>query len=354
MWTGIILGLLIVALEAAASSQPVQQRVPFQAYGTNHIQFELQLNDLHNFVQKNGAPDCFILGNSQSLRSVDPQVFNQAYQDQTGKNIRCYNFSVVGANISTTYLFSKILIQQYHPRLLILGTSFLDYTESRENRNDPRFEENAWLDYQLGKASLKGWLIDHSYAFRLLQLISYGAPEHLDYTSVNKEIRMWKNQLTAYGYGRSSEVMDLSQPAPGSFAKNFIELFGKFGTSDWNITSLEDILRLGDDKNIQTLIVEMPYDVSLMDFRDANDRPLPEDAKIKQFVLQINAQIQEIADRYHTPFWQTSQLEIFPADGWHDRYHLNKNGSPVFSQWLAEQMATAVADGQMKDPTAAK
>ncbi len=62
----------------------VQDRVPYQAYGTNHTQLELQLNNLNRFVRENGAPNCFIFGSSQAFREMDPDVFARVFNRRSG------------------------------------------------------------------------------------------------------------------------------------------------------------------------------------------------------------------------------------------------------------------------------
>ncbi len=78
-------------------------------------------------------------------------------------------------------MLGEILIQQYQPRLVILGTSFLDYTEGREFQIDERFKQNDWLEYQTGKFTLSGWLTEHSYAWRTITVLSYSAPFGMHY-----------------------------------------------------------------------------------------------------------------------------------------------------------------------------
>jgi hypothetical protein len=46
-------------------------------------------------------------------------------------------------------------------------------------------------------------------------------------------------------------------------------------------------------------------------------------------------------------FWPTSQLELIPANGWQDSQHLSIDGAKVFSQWLAQQISSAVREGQL-------
>jgi hypothetical protein len=344
--TALFFALLSASLEIAARSAWVQQYVPFQAYGTNHVQFELQLQTLNNFVAQQGAPDCLIIGTSQSLRGINPTIFVRNYKREFGRDIRCYNFSVVGSNISTTLTFAKILVPQYHPKLLILGTSFLDYTEAREQRADARFEKNAWLDYKTGKFSVEGWLVEHSYAYRLVMLFSYSAPTGLSFDETLKELEKWK-YLMPDGYGYSEDILDLEDMPVPSEIQSFLEEFGNFTVSPTNMASLQAILELGKQEHAQVVIAEMPYHSSLL--VNEQGQPLPEREKIEQFIQQVNTQIAQIAALYHVPYWTSSRGQ-FPVLGWHDRYHLNITGSITFSRWLVKKLAQAVAEGQIVNP----
>ena len=344
----IIFSVLVLSLEILARMPQVQARIPFQAYGSNHVQFESQLRNLDAFVLEHGAPDCLILGNSQSLRGIDPPALMDAYRQQTGVDLNCYNFSVVGANVATTLRFSEIMIDRFDLDLIILGTNFLDYTEEQEYRWDKRFLENDWIAYQLGEWSLRGWLLSHSHAFRILTFVSYGAPNGLNFTKVEKDIQKWNEQLTADGHGKSNTIFDLAEEVKPGAVNNFLDQFGDFSLSSLNLTSLEAIIQLAQGQDIQILLVEMPYHPSLIEFTDESGDAHPEILRVKTFIQQVDEQLQIIADRNQVPYWKTSDLDIFPENGWHDRYHLNQVGSQVFSRWLAGKIAQAVDDGEIK------
>jgi hypothetical protein len=346
----VIFILMLGLAEILARTNLVQRFVPFQAFGSNHIQFEIQLNKFKTFVAQKGKPDCLILGTSQSLRSIDPKIFSQTYLDQTGNNIRCYNFSVVGATLETTYRLGEILVNQIHPQLLIIGTSFLDYTESRDQRNDLRFEDNAWMAYQLGTLSLKGWLLEHSYAYRVLTLVSYGAPYGLDYTNVLKEVKKWKGQLSDSGYGYTAKAIKLSKTLSPGYLKDYLDSFGNFTVPVRDLGNLENLIEFTQQNNGQVILVEMPYTSMMLELRNNQGKLLPVNTQINQFVTDINTNLTSIANSHNMPFWTTGQLDFIPDNGWLDWYHLNGTSSPLFSQWLAQKVVSAIQNGQIKDP----
>jgi hypothetical protein len=344
--------LLALAAEMIVRSPVIQDRVPFQALGLNHVQFEMQVGNLERFVKKYGAPDCFIIGTSQPLRGIDPLVFSETLEAQTGEKLLCYNFSINGSNLVATSLLTRYLFQKYDPRLLVLGTSFLDYTEEREKRTEIRFENSDWLQAQMGHLSLEGWLIDRSYAYRLLKLLSYSIPQGLSLDVTFDEAGKWTQELSEAGRGQSEEVVDLAEPLAPWSLKNFLQQFGKFSLSQRNLDGLEDILKLGQERGAQVVIVEMPFHPSLIDLRDAQNQPRPENQKIVSFIDKANQKIAALASKYNTPFFQSRQLDFLPNNGWHDRYHLNSASSPLFSAWLAEKLAQAITGGRIHLPEA--
>ncbi len=350
----IIIILSSILLETAARTSFIQSRIPFQAYGTNHIQFEFQVKNLDAFVARHGPPDCFILGNSMSLRGIDPPALNAAYQNLAGEDLLCYNFSIVGANLSITASFAQMLVNKYHPRLFILGTSFLDYSEFRERWVDSRFEENAWLHYQIGEFSLQGGLIEHSAAYRSLMLFSYSAYDRFDFTSVNKEVNKWSAQLSSSGYGFSVQVGNVTQPVKQKKNQSFLRQFGDFNISSRNLAAVDNILILAQQNQIQVILLQMPYHPSLVELLNADGQPMPQKEALDNYILQTQIQLQSLANANSLPYWSIPPDASIPIKSWHDRFHLNFDGSRLFSRWLAQQISLAVAQRQISDPAAGR
>jgi hypothetical protein len=57
------------------------------------------------------------------------------------------------------------------------------------------------------------------------------------------------------------------------------------------------------------------------------------------------------ADRHQTALWRTSERGLIADDGWYNLNHMNADGAEAFSRWLGEQLADAVRDGELPDPT---
>ena len=337
---GTILFLALCILgELVARTSFVQVQIPYQAYGINHTQMELQLNMLDKFVQENGAPDCFVFGSSQAFREVDPVAFAQAYEAAGGESLTCYNFGVTGSQIWVTSILGKILIPKYHPRLVVIGTSFLDYTEGREADINERFQDNDWLKYKTGQFTLGGWLTEHSYAWRTLTLLSYAAPYGMRYSEVLREAHKWDGEIAESGFAISQKSIDPSVPVETGFVKNLQQEFGNFGVSERNLSALEETIAFSQQAGDQVLLAEMTYHPALLELKDQRGNPRVDKEQILSFIGKVNARLNDIAARHEIVFLEFDPAFSLPETGWFDLYHLNRVGAEVFSRWLGGQAA---------------
>ncbi len=342
LYGAILFVLACMVGEMLARTPFIQARIPYQAYGTNHTQLELQLNILDKFVQENGAPDCFIFGSSQAFREVDPVAFASAYAAASGEKVTCYNFGVTGSQIWTTSILNKILIQKYKPRLVVIGTSFLDYTEGREFQIDDRFKQNDWLEYQTSQFTLGGWLTENSYAWRALTLLSYAAPYGMRYEEVLREARKWDGEIADSGFALSDKPFNPSVPVETGFVKNLQLEFGNFGVSERNLSALEETIAFCQEAGAQVILVEMTYHPALLDLKDPKGNPRANREQILAFIEKVNARLGGIASQHGIVFLKFDPALSLPETGWFDLYHLNRVGAEVFSRWLGEQAAQVI------------
>lgn len=341
-YAAILFALLCVLTEVVARTPFVQARIPYQAYGTNHTQLELQINMLDRFVREKGAPDCFIFGSSQAFREVDTDVFERAYEAASGERVTCYNFGVTGSQIWTTSVLSRILIQQYQPRLVVIGTSFLDYTEGREYQIDDRFKQNDWLEYQMGIFTLNGWLTEHSYAWRAITLFSYAALSDMRFGAVLSEVKKWDGEIAESGYALSDKAIDPSQPLDPASVKAMLVEYGDFNISERNLAALEEIVVFSQQIGAKVLIAEMAYHPAMLELKDGKGQPRIERAKVEAFIVKVNDRLRAIASAHDIALLELDSSLVLPEEGWFDLYHLNIYGAEIFSQWLGERAAQAV------------
>ncbi|MEK6222533.1 MAG: hypothetical protein N2D54_09840, partial [Chloroflexota bacterium] len=260
---------------------------------------------------------------------------------------------IEAANVAITEMIAEILVSKYEPKLVILGTSFVDYTERRESRVDERFLENSWLLYELGEFSIKGWLLKYSYAFRILTLLSYGTSQVTTLGEINLEAQNLLERITPTGYKIYRKVFDTSAGVKKSVQNRLLDQFGGFTFSPWNLSGLEDFMNL-QEKGTQVLIVEMPHHSSYVSFLDDFNNPKPEGEAVRDFVKRIYEMIEEMAKENGVYFWPTSDQSLIPQDGWSDRSHLNIIGSEALSGWLAEQIILMMENGYIESPSPAE
>ena len=331
--------VLSVLLEIFARLPAVQSQLPYQAYGINHAQLETQLKVLDEFVQHNGAPDCFLFGNSQAFREINTNAFEAAYEQASGEDVLCYNFSVTGSQIATTSAFNKMLVEKYHPRLVVIATSFLDYTEGRDKQNDERFKESEWLKYHAGETSISGWLMEASYAWRALTYLSYAAPFGMNFEAVTHEAAQWDTELAPNGNAISKDFINPLAPAEDGFVKKMRAEFGNFGISENNFSALEEVVAFDQSQGAQVILVEMMYHPALLDLNDSRGNPRADRARILDLIARVNAQLDALAQQRGIVYIHFDSSLPIPEKGWFDLYHLNNNGAKVFSAWLGEQVA---------------
>lgn len=337
VYTFILFLVLCVAVEALGRSSYVQDHVPYQAYGTNHTQMEIQLTNLEEFIRENGAPDCFIFGSSQAFRDVDADTFASTLETNGGGHYTCYNFGVTGSQVATTAILNKILLQKYKPLLVVIGTSFLDYTEGREHQIDERFIKNDWLAYKTGTFSINGWLMEHSYAWRALTLLSYSAQYQMNFIEVLREAHKWDGEIAPSGFALSQAHINPLIPMEEGFVNNLRLEFGDYRVSGRNIAALEQIIIDSQSVGSHILIVELPYHPALLDLKDGRGKARGDRQATLDFQETVNEKISEIANAHAIPFIKTNPSLAIPSNVWFDLYHLNRLGARIFTQWLAVQ-----------------
>ncbi len=342
LYAAILFVAVCFGAEWFARSGFVQQYAPYQAYGTNHTQLEIQLTNLEKFSREHGAPDCFVFGSSQAFREVDTDAFAEAFTKESGESLNCYNFGITGSQVSTTSILNKILVEKYKPRLVVIGTSFLDYTEGRELQIDERFKENDWLQYQVGHLSINGWLLEKSYAWRFVTLASYAAPLSMNYTEVLREAHKWDGEIAESGFALSTVRIDPFKPVDTGFVKNIKQEFGDYGASERNLAALEAIISDCQAAGAQVVVAEMIYHPALLDLKDYHGKPRLDRVQVLAFREQINARIASIAEDYKIAFLIPGPEVVIPVDSWYDLYHLNRRGAKFFSDWLGKAVAQAV------------
>ena len=332
--------LLVGMAECVTRLEYFQAHLTPPVMGSRHYQLGHKLALLDAEIIKNGPVDCIMVGSSMVDVGFDPESFQGGYQEITGENINCFNFGIDASSAASTSALSKILVEDYHPPLLLFGTDPRDYAVARSDPDPAVVLNTPWVAYRQGDFSLEGWLLEHSYLYRYRQHLSRLARFQFDGT-------LWastklKNEILPDGFTPlsivSTYINDPPNPQDESFEVTYYtRLYSSYQMLHENLVSLEDIMAQ-NGPGTQVILVEMPVAEGLYYFF-GNGR-----ADYNQFLTQVG----QLAKQNNVPFWQTESLDFIPDEGWVDYSHLNTTGAEIFSAWLGQQVGVAEEQGMIK------
>jgi hypothetical protein len=341
---GMILLLFALAGEGITRTDTFQAKFARPTWGSRHIHLELQLDRLNHIVNQDGPVDCIFLGNSMVINGIDPITFANAYRNETGHDMRCFNFGVDGLSPVGASALAEILIEDYQPDLLVFGTDARDYAVGPEDGYARLVFETPWIQYRLGKISITGWLFDMS------SLLRYRRPLRM-LLRFDLQRALWERdnptQSNKYGYSEDPRISEFvnEPPDPDSeltHVQYYFNTLSNYKILPEHLNALEDIARLADTTDTKVLILEMPIPSTYLYFfgDGVND--------YQNFLDSVG----NIAREYDLSFWTTTNENLIPNYGWADYSHLNTEGAKIFSEWLGEQVGEAVKAGSLILPSA--
>jgi len=326
--TMVIFLLTIALVELAARTPWAQKTFNYRSVDNFHYQFEIKWFRLQEYVEQNGGVDVIILGSSLVNTGIDPVVMAQAYFEQTGKRLRIFNFGVEGLSITPNSINAKILVDEYHPALVIYVTEMRDFIAGVGLEYEQSFLADPWIQYRQGKINLLGGLIDNSMALQIF--LPYRNWMRTDFPQTIHFLRYRSRNTSANGYDPENamgENVD-SPPAANTPAEieNF-ETYGNYKTAPLRLENLENILSLGKNGRTKVLIVEMPVHPTFYVYVGG-------EAVHKQFQLTISS----IVLKEGGSFIPAESCSAIPLEGRANRWHLNKLGAPAFSTCLGQKL----------------
>jgi hypothetical protein len=326
-----LLCVLLIAGEVIIRQPLIYSRLKTPSLNSRHYHIERQWYRLEDLTRNGIEIDCIALGNSMVVNSFDPILFNQSFQSETGIDLNCFNFGVDALTpVSAAYL-AQILIDTHHPKLLIFGTDARDFAIDRQSEETTVIADMAWVKYRLGKFSLAGWLVDHSYLYRYRYSL-------VEFMQLQKR---WEEPVTnLYGSEPSDIIATVSAPPDRGDDSYHIQYYYRvlenYSVKPENRAALNQILDLKSSGTAIALI-EMPVPDTYFYFFD-------NPAKDYQAFLDTLATASSDNDVF---FLETTRHHLIPDDGWVDYTHVNRQGAHIFSEWLGKQLGNAVIQGQI-------
>jgi hypothetical protein len=323
LWAFLWLVLFIGMAEVVVRFKPVQSRLLLPGLGGVPRTFESQIYRLNTRFEQGERIDCVFIGSSRVLYGVDPATIRKAYSNITGTDFKCENFGVLGMGIKGSATTASLVQKLYHPRLIIIGTSFLDIPLGAP---DDAIVGNPFVRYNLGSFNLDGWVTTRSLAFRdYLAEISYLAIDD-PHT---------KQDYLRYGLTR----LDGFLPVRGHKAdnlQNWDNLNAHYKITAESTRPVKAILALKQE-NTQILFIEMPL-------RTSTFNSVPHTNTYRQAFKDA---INPILENGGGQIWYTQDLNLIPESGWFESNHLNIAGAETFSAWVGEQLGKTVKNGSL-------
>jgi len=280
--------------------------------GSVNAELDLKLLTLDT-ISKRESVDCIFLGSSQLDSAVNPTEFSNEYFRLTGKNLNCYNFSLGTLTAGPAGKISHLLINRYHPQLLVLGISARDFSRDFGELARPLISD-PWVQNSLGNLNPSGWLLEHSFLFRFMTQVR---------TQFNPDYQAFFARL-------------LRELAPDGFLKltgNDLTLdtpafIPKFNLYTEDLSGLEETLALKDQVG-QMVFLEIPVHPEFL--------PKYVEGNAKLYFSKFREPVQKIIHFSSIPFIYTQEdISTLVSDlGWNDVKHLNSSGAALFSRWLA-------------------
>ena len=343
LWiTLILLILLFGAAEWIARQESFQKILTPPKMGSGHYQLGHKLSLLDIATQKSGPIDCIMVGSSMVDTGFDPDVFQEAYKEISGKEIHCFNFGIDASTATSTAALVRILIEDYQPRILIFGTDPRDYAVPGAENDPAIILQTPWVNSRQGNFSIDGWLLDHSYLYRYRQHLSRLV--RLNFEGTLESATKNHFEILSNGFSPFSKVGTYinQPPTPGddSFEVTYYtRIYSSYMMLNENLEALERIMGYnGTATNV--IVVEMPVSDGLYYFFGNSQ------ADYNRYVTGVG----QLAAQFQIPFWQTEPLDSIPDNGWMDYSHLNTTGAKIFSTWLGQQVGELERQGNTQTP----
>ncbi len=320
--------VFIALLEGIARISLLSNLLPYQSFGSWHYQFDLKWFRLKQYVADNGNVDVIVLGNSLVNTGFDPDIVTQTYYEKTGLRLRVFNFGVDGLTIAPNSVNAKLLVEEYHPALLVFVTEMRDYDAANGLETAVMFLSDPWVQYRMGDFNLRGWIVDHSLA--LQHYLPYQNWMRSDFPNTFATFLQVYHATSLAGYEPDYEVMSTASVSkPNDLADNpYFDNSHPYQVDPSRLECLRAILDLAREGGTQIMILEMPVHPVFFEYAGGK-------AVHKAFQEKIAETVQAAGAIFLPAFDEVT----IPLQGRSNLTHLNWRGAPILSAYLGEQLA---------------
>lgn len=316
---------LLGLLEWMVRQPSFQDRVAFPYMGSRHSQIGAKYARLLALEREVGHVDCIAIGSSTMDQAFNPIVFAAAYQEKTGQPIHCFNFAIDAIVPSANRQIAAILVEDFRPDLLIVGTDARDLAIEEDDQDVTVVTETPWVRYRSGQCDIRGWLMEYSYAYR------YGwSVKQLLRGQITEVLREEETPAVVLGQTpKESTGVNIEAPAHEDeyLTAYYRERLGNYRILPENTTGLRQILNM-NGASTRVILVEMPVPSAFFQFF-GNPK-----ADYNAFVTEV----EQLTDESQVPFLRTLDLNVVPDHGWFDFSHVNTIGAGAFSEWLGDRI----------------
>ncbi len=312
----VLLALTLTLVTQWIGLSSLSASLPPPGLDTHNPEFNAKMNYLEAFARRYGKVDCLLIGSSHIDYGLDPTVITQAYKSKTGQEMHCFNFGLATLTVDTAAPLTKILVERYHPRLVVLEVSAHSFDKYFGDLTRPLIK-NPWIRYQLGERTFEGWLLDNFYIYAYYR--TFGLWQH----PYSREIMIdsWK-KMDHNGYS-AHNGQDISEKHGVSSFEFHLE------QSSWQ--KFKNVLALNGQTHL--ILLEAPLQETFLPAYIQGGRKAYETKFIQPVQAELSAR--------GISFWR-AQVEVVPEildSMWFDPQHLNAQGAALLSNWLANKMA---------------
>lgn len=314
---------LAAGLEGLARTPWAEDHLPrYRSLGNYHDQFEIKWFGLKRFVDRQGGLDLLILGNSMANTGVDPDVIAALYAAQTGRPLRAYNFGVEGLTLHGNLALAGILLDEYHPDVLLYIADVRDLDASNLPSSETRFLADPWLRYRMGEWTLAGWLFDHSQALqRYLPYRNWVRADFPDtfYTYLYRSVTI---SDAGYEPDTNAEILDAEALAEMRHSPACTQYYAEIEIGAARLDELRALIALAEAHRARLIVAEMPVNPIVYECMTGS----VSHADFQQVMAETVTQ----AGGVFLPAYPE-----LPVEAHVDMHHLNPDGAAAFSRQLA-------------------